>query len=132
MSARVARTGLAVEDLVWGGRRTLILTGELDLASAPMLNATLLKRHGHGTNKITLDLSRLTSIDSTGLRCVLSAKELSESHGYEFMLIPGPRHIQRFFERSGVLDILPFRGRPRGCLGLPAGGSGREEERLNN
>jgi anti-sigma B factor antagonist len=109
MSETIADTVLGVEDLVWGGRRTLILTGKLDLASAPTLNATLRKRRGHGTTKIALDLSRLTSIDSTGLRWVLSAKERSERQGYEFFLIPGPRHIQRFFELAGVLEVLPFR-----------------------
>lgn len=100
---------LGVEELVWGGRRTLLLTGRLDIASAPMLETTLLKRRGYGTNKIALDLSKLTSIDSAGARCVLSAKELSESHGYEFVLIPGPRHIQRSIELAGLLDVLPFR-----------------------
>jgi anti-anti-sigma factor len=109
MSENMAAARLGVEELVWGGRRTLILTGRLDLVSAPMLNATLLKRRGYGTNKIALDLSELTSIDSTGVRSVLSAKELSESHGYEFVLIPGPRHIQRFFELAGLLDVLAFR-----------------------
>ena len=109
MTENTAPARLGVEELVWGGRRTLILTGELDAASAPMLNATLLKRRGLGTNKIALDLSNLTSIDSTGLRWVLSAKELSENDGYEFALIPGPRHIQRFFELEGLLDVLPFR-----------------------
>lgn len=109
MTENMAPVRLGVEDLVWGGRRTLILTGELDHGSAPMLNATLLKRRGLGTNKLSLDLSKLTFIDSTGLRGVLSAKELAESHGYEFLVIPGPRHIQRFFELAGLLDVLPFR-----------------------
>jgi anti-anti-sigma factor len=109
MTENVAPARLGVEDLVWGGRRTLILTGELDHGSAPTVNATLLKRRGHGTNKMALDLSELTFIDSTGLRWVLSAKELAESHGYEFLLIPGPRHVQRFFELAGLLDVLPFR-----------------------
>jgi anti-anti-sigma factor len=109
MTENVAPARLGVEDLVWGGRRTLILIGELDHGSAPTLNETLIKRRGHGINKIALDLSELTFIDSTGLRWVLAAKELAESHGYEFLLIPGPTHVQRFFELAGLLDVLPFR-----------------------
>jgi anti-anti-sigma factor len=54
-------------------------------------------------------LSKLTLIDSTGLRAVLFAKELSDRHGYEFVLIPGPSHVQRLFELAGLFDVLPFR-----------------------
>jgi hypothetical protein len=38
----------------------------------------------------------------------LLAKELCEQHGYEFLLIAGPRNIQRMFELTGLLDVLPF------------------------
>jgi anti-anti-sigma factor len=92
-----------------GGRRTLALTDELDLVSTAILNATLLEQRGYATNAIALDLSKLTLIDSTGLRAVLFAKELSDRHGYEFVLIPGPSHVQRLFELAGLFDVLPFR-----------------------
>jgi anti-sigma B factor antagonist len=97
-----------VQDVVSDGRHRLVLTGELDLAPAAELEAVLLRLCADGTKEIALDLSKLSFMGSTGLRVVLLAKELCEQHGYEFLLIAGPRNIQRMFELTGLLDVLPF------------------------
>jgi anti-sigma B factor antagonist len=97
-----------VQDVVSDGRHRLVLTGELDLAPAAELEAMLLRLCVDGTKEIALDLSKLRFMGSTGLRIVLLAKELCEQHGYEFLLIPGPSNIQRMFELTGLLDVLPF------------------------
>jgi ABC-type transporter Mla MlaB component len=57
-------------------RRRLRLIGELDLASAPALTEALTSIDGDG--QLTLDLSELTFIDSTGLHAILQARTLSE------------------------------------------------------
>jgi anti-anti-sigma regulatory factor len=49
-------------------------------------------------------------MDSTGLRTVLLAKELCDSHGFELSLVPGPPKVQRLFELTALLDVLPFDG----------------------
>ena len=97
-----------VQDVVSDGRHRLVLTGELDLAPAAELEAMLLRLCAEGTKEIALDLSKLRFMGSTGLRTVLLAKELCEQHGYEFLLIAGPRNVQRIFELTGLLDVLPF------------------------
>jgi anti-sigma B factor antagonist len=97
-----------VQDVVSDGRHRLVLTGELDLAPAAELEAMLLRLCADGTKEIALDLSKLRFMGSTGLRTVLLAKELCEQHGYEFLLIAGPRNVQRIFELTGLLDVLPF------------------------
>jgi anti-sigma B factor antagonist len=94
-------------DVVCDSRR-LILSGELDIASASELEAILLQVSQDGSTAITLDLSRLTFMDSTGLRAVLFAKELADRHGRAFSLVPGPPEIQRLFEITALLDVLPF------------------------
>ena len=104
----LGRSSFEVQDVVSDGRHRLVLTGELDLAPAAELEAVLLRLCADGTKEIALDLSKLRFMGSTGLRVVLLAKELCEQHGYEFLLIPGPRNIQRIFELTGVLDVLPF------------------------
>jgi anti-sigma B factor antagonist len=105
-----------VQDVVSDGRHRLVLTGELDLAPAAELEAMLLRLCTDGTKEIALDLSKLSFMGSTGLRIVLLAKELCEQHGYEFLLIPGPRNIQRMFELTGLLDVLPFKGGDQGII----------------
>jgi anti-anti-sigma factor len=92
-------------------RYTLVLTGELDLASAPVLEAATVRLCANGANEIVFDLGRLSFIDSTGLRTILSSMNLCEEHLCDFWLLPGPRAIQRLFELAGLLERLPFRER---------------------
>jgi anti-sigma B factor antagonist len=89
--------------------RTLVLIGELDMASAPALDAAVRRVCADGTEQVALDLSKLTFMDSTGLRVMLVAKDLCELHGCEFQLVPGPAQVQRLFEVTGLLEQLPFR-----------------------
>lgn len=92
-----------------GDRRTLTLAGELDLASAPALEAAVAQLCADGANEIVFDLSGLSFVDSTGLRTILSSMSLCEEHLCDFWLIPGQRAIQRLFELAGLLGRLPFR-----------------------
>ena len=101
------------------GNRTLVLSGELDIASSWLLDCPLLKISTDGTRSFTLDLSRLTFIDSTGIRTVLAAKGLCAACSCEFMLIPGPARVQRVFEVSGLIDHLPFRNRGASAVAEP-------------
>jgi anti-sigma B factor antagonist len=98
----------ATQDAVCEGRHTLAPSGELDIVSAVELESNLLHISRARTTGITLDLSRLTFKDSTGLRAVLFAKRLADRHGYEFSIVPGPPRIQRVFELVALLDVLPF------------------------
>ena len=94
------------------GNRTLVLSGELDIASSWLLDCPLLKISTDGTRSFTLDLSRLTFIDSTG-------KGLCAACSCEIMLIPGPARVQRVFEVSGLMDHLPFRNRGASAVAEP-------------
>jgi anti-sigma B factor antagonist len=93
----------------------LVLSGDLDMASATALKDMLLGVSRNGTTSVTLDLSGLTFMDSTGLFMVLFAKELADTHGYELSLIPGPPKIQRIFELTALLDLLPFQADDSGA-----------------
>jgi anti-sigma B factor antagonist len=91
------------------GCYTLVLTGELDLASAPVLETATARLCANGASEIVFDLGGLAFIDSTGLRTILSCISLCEEHLCNLWLIPGKRAIQRLFELAGLLDRLPFR-----------------------
>ena len=98
----------AVDHAVSDGYHTLALRGELDIASATTLNERLLEACEEGTAGMTLDLSGLTFVDSSGVFMILFAWELANEHGFALTLIPGPREIQRVFDLIGLLDYLPF------------------------
>ena len=102
--------GLGVEDFVDGGDHRLLLSGELEIASVPTLEGAVKRLcTAEGTTAITLDLSELMFIDSTGLAAIIFAGRLCEKHGYGFSLVQGPRAVQRLFELTGLIDVLPFR-----------------------
>jgi anti-sigma B factor antagonist len=104
----VGKHALEIEHVVRGSRHTLTLTGELDLAAAADLNRKLLRLCRTGTRVIVLDLRNLTFIDAAGLHIVVVAKELCQRYGSELALIPGPKQVQRVFELTNLLGVLPF------------------------
>lgn len=90
-----------VQDVVSGNRHTLILSGELDLASAVDMEPVILRICGD-VSALVLDLSRLTFMDSTGLRLILLAGSLCRERGCEFSIIPGQQNIPPLLEISGL------------------------------
>jgi anti-sigma B factor antagonist len=102
-------TQLDVVDVGRDGLRRLVLTGALDTSSVPTLEDAISRCCAGETRAITLDLSRLTFIDSSGLWTITSARRWCERQGYGFSLIPGPEPVQQVFELTGLSDLLPFR-----------------------
>lgn len=82
--------------------------GELDLATRDELYAALMAAFESGTHTVVLDLSRLDFMDSSGIKLINLAIGVAAEHECEFFLVPGPRHIQRLFEVTGLIDRLPF------------------------
>jgi anti-sigma B factor antagonist len=101
-------TGLDIEAVDRSGHTTLHLRGELDIASVPSLEAAVARVPAESTSALTLDLSRLQFIDSTGLAAIVLTGKICERSGYEFALIQGPSAVQRLFELTGLIDVLPF------------------------
>jgi anti-sigma B factor antagonist len=98
-----------VEEIAQGGEHTLVLSGELELGSANTLQAAVARRCAAGLESLTIDLRKLMFIDSTGLATIILASKICERDGHDFWLIPGPRAVQRLFEITGLIDVLPFR-----------------------
>jgi anti-sigma B factor antagonist len=99
----------SIQESLEGKRHTLLLRGDLDMASAPGLAARLRQLCEGGTSELVLDLSQLEFIDSTGLNAILRSRAVCEEHLCELSLIPGRRPVQRVFELTRLLDRLPFR-----------------------
>jgi anti-anti-sigma factor len=78
------------------------------MVSSPDLEAVISVLCKEGTSRLVLDLSELAFMDVMGLRMVLFAKELCEWHRCEFALVPGPVSVQRVFELTNLLDVMPF------------------------
>jgi anti-anti-sigma factor len=86
----------------------IAVEGELDLATADDLERELLRVEASAAQVILVDLSGLSFIDSTGVRLLLSAHARSRADGNRLALLRGPAAVQRVFELTGILDVLPF------------------------
>jgi anti-sigma B factor antagonist len=101
--------GLGIEtELQDLGRVVVRLSGELDIASYLALDEALRTFQLDGRPNVTVDLSGLTFMDSTGLRVLLEAHLRTKISGGSLVIRRGPRTVQRVFEISGVIDRLTF------------------------
>jgi anti-sigma B factor antagonist len=90
-------------------RRTLVVSGELDLGSAPTFEDTIVRTCADGASELVLELSQLDFIDATGLEAVLSAKTVCARRGCAFSLTPRQGSDKRAFQLVRLSDYLPFR-----------------------
>ena len=86
----------------------LVLVGELDLDTVGVLDEQMRELRTVGFRRWVLDLRKLSFIDSSGLRLLITANAGAREAGTELRLIQGPPQIQRVFEITGLLDVLPF------------------------
>jgi anti-anti-sigma factor len=84
------------------------LVGSLDLATAPGLEQQLQELLDAGSRRLIIDLSRLSFMDSTGLRLALRWDAAARADGFEIGFLPGPPAVQRVFELTGTTDVVPF------------------------
>lgn len=78
-------------------RTVLRLLGELDLASAPLLQTEIERVETQDAPLIVLDLDDLEFIDSTGLRIILAAHERAQERGRMLALTRGSQQVKRLF-----------------------------------
>ena len=88
---------------------TLVLIGELDRASTHTLEAEIERQCDAGVNALTLDLSELSGIDSTGVAVIVFRHKWCRRRGCELALTPGSSAIQHAFELAGAIDRLSFK-----------------------
>ena len=79
------------------GLAHVTLRGELDLSTVSRVQDELQHVESSGPHTVVLDLSGLSFLDSTGLRCVVSANERATTEGRRFVLVKGPESVQRVF-----------------------------------
>lgn len=90
------------------GRVTFTPRGELDLATAPELEDKVLTAVRAAEQPVVLDLRQLTFMDSTGVRTIVAAHQISEETGCELRVVRPPREspVSRVIEISGIDEAL--------------------------
>lgn len=85
-----------------GHEATVTVKGELDLATAPVLDDELRGLLADGTCRLTVDLSEMTFIDSTGLTTLVRALSAAREGGGDIVLHAPQRCVRKVFEISGT------------------------------
>ncbi len=84
----------------------IALKGELDLSSASKLQEELRRAEASAPPVIVLDLSKLVFLDSTGLRCLVTADERAKGDGRRVVIVRGPDPVQRVFSITRLEERL--------------------------
>jgi anti-anti-sigma factor len=85
----------------------LALAGELDLAGEAALEQALEAARAQG-GALTVDLTELHFIDSSGLRVLVRLHNAAVTSGFEYRLIAGPPQVHRTFALCGLDRTLTF------------------------
>jgi anti-sigma B factor antagonist len=95
----------------------LSVSGELDLASSPVLEEELERVAESDADVVIVDLRELEFMDSTGLSVLVRAHQRAEEQGRRFGLVNGSQQVQRLLTLTGVADRLTRADTPEELLG---------------
>jgi anti-sigma B factor antagonist len=84
----------------------MALVGELDLSSVAKVQEELRRIEAGSPATLVLDLSKLSFLDSTGLRCIVTADERAREDGRRIVIVRGPDAVQRVFAITRLEDRL--------------------------
>ncbi|MDQ5833151.1 MAG: STAS domain-containing protein [Actinomycetota bacterium] len=82
------------------------LVGELDLSTVGKVQEELRRIEEPAPPTVVIDLSRLTFLDSTGLRCIVTADERARDAGRRLVIVRGPDPVQRVFAITRLEERL--------------------------
>jgi anti-sigma B factor antagonist len=81
------------------------LTGEFDLAGVDAFEAELQGLPG-AAGILVVDMRELTFMDSSGLRSVVMADRHLRADGKRFVVVKGPKRVNRVLDLTGVSERL--------------------------
>jgi anti-sigma B factor antagonist len=89
-----------------GTNHVVIVKGEIDLASAPIVDKALRKFSG---KEVFLDLRKTEFMDSAGLKVLITQRSRIEESGGIMRLVVGEGPVMRLLELAGVRDAFAIR-----------------------
>jgi anti-anti-sigma factor len=97
-------TGFEREDRPAG--RTLLVSGEIDLVTAPRFRAQLEALIAEAHSPAFVDLSGVTFFDSSGLAALLAARRAAERTDVTLVLVNPSPLTERVLEITGVDELF--------------------------
>jgi anti-sigma B factor antagonist len=94
-------SGLNIVSRVDDGVACLVVSGELDLATAPELVRRVERGLGGEDPPVELDLAGVVFVDGSGLRSLLAVQSGPDGQG-GLELVRASRQVRRLFDLAGV------------------------------
>lgn len=102
------------------GRAVIQVSGELDSGTCEELLAAV-EAIADGASALTLDLQRMTFIDSAGTRTLIMIDRLAVDRGISLVVTPPPEHVTELLRTAGVVDRVELRSPSAAHQPAPSG-----------
>ena len=90
------------------GWQVVLVSGELDVATAPRLHEQLVALASQGHRRIAIDLDGVTMFDWMGLGAVLGVLARVRALGGELVLISPTATVRELLELTEIEAVLPI------------------------
>lgn len=95
---------IALEEV--GDHSIIVLSGEVDVYSAPKLRDTIRNLVDEGRYRIVVDLEEVAFLDSTGLGVLVGGLKRVKHHQGELGIICDQERIMRIFRITGLTKVF--------------------------
>jgi anti-sigma B factor antagonist len=85
---------------------SVVLSGELDLSSAPQLRDCLAELANAGVINLVIDLANLMFLDSTGISLLVTDFKRATASGGSFAVRNASPEVMRVFDITGLVELL--------------------------
>ncbi|WBB68940.1 STAS domain-containing protein [Micromonospora sp. WMMD812] len=91
-----------------GGGTCLRLVGELDMSTAPELNAVIDRLTEAGERRLLVDLTELTFCDSTGIAAFVRGDNHAAADGGWLRVTGASGRVERVLRLTGLAEVLRY------------------------
>ncbi len=86
----------------------IVVTGDVDLHTAPVLRAEALTAMTRGARHLVLDMAEVDFVDSTGLTTLIVLLHATEKAGGSVRVARVPERLERMVTMTGIAELLPM------------------------
>jgi len=97
-----------------GNQKTMYITGEIDIYTAPKLKRELLNLTKNSGVTVNVDMDNVNYMDSTGLGVFISAVKSTKENNSYLKLVNLHERVLRLFEITGLIEIMDIQPGIRG------------------
>lgn len=106
--------GLTVQTQNGSDQVLVSVQGEVDLATAPELEAVLEQALQGAAKQLVVDLREVGFLDSSGLSLLVRQDRRARRISRRLIVIKGPPQVQQVFEMTGLSEYLTLVDEPPG------------------